>query len=62
MISQAGANVFDDPDKLAEFAAAESTGEVFESLVVDDRLRKALLFLKKKNSSKLNSKVNYPET
>jgi Lon-like ATP-dependent protease len=45
--------VFDEPDKLADFAAAVSTGEVqelqdvLESLVLDDHLRKALLVLKK---------------
>ena len=46
--------VFDEPDKLADFEAAVlSTGEVqelqdvLESLVVDDRLRKALPVLKK---------------
>ena len=50
------ANVFNEPDKLADFAAAVSTGEVqelqdaLESLVVDDRLRKALLVLKKERT------------
>ena len=50
-INQVAANVFDEPDKLADFAAAVSTGEVqelqdvLESLVVDDRLRKALFML-----------------
>ena len=45
--NQVAANVFDEPDKLADFAAAVSTCEVqelqdvLESLVVDDRLRKA---------------------
>ena len=47
-ISHFSANVFDEPDKLADFAAVLSTGEVLESLVVDDRLRKTLLFLKKR--------------
>ena len=66
-INQVAANVFEKPDKLADFAAAVSTGEVqelqddLESLVVDDRLRKALVF-KKRNSSTLNSKVNYLKT
>jgi Lon-like ATP-dependent protease len=52
-ISQLAANIFDEPDKLADFAAVVSTGEVgklqdvLESLVVDDRLREALLVLKK---------------
>ena len=45
--------MFDEPDKLADFAATVSSGDVYElqdvleSLVVDDRLRKALLVLKK---------------
>ena len=48
-INQVASNVFDEPEKLADFAAAVSTGDVgelqhvLESLVVDDRLRKALL-------------------
>ena len=52
-INQITSNVFDEPDKLADFAAAVSTGEVgelqdvLESLVVEDRLCKALLVLKK---------------
>ncbi|KAF8872685.1 P-loop containing nucleoside triphosphate hydrolase protein [Infundibulicybe gibba] len=52
-INQAASNVFDELDKLADFAAVVSTGEVgelqdvLESLIVDDRLRKALLVLKK---------------
>ena len=47
-INQVTSNVFDELDKLADFVAAVSTGEVqelqdvLESLVVDDRLRKAL--------------------
>ncbi|KAG5221650.1 ATP-dependent Lon protease pim [Salix suchowensis] len=62
-INQVASNVFDEPDKLADFAAAVSTGEVqelqdvLESLVVDDRLRKALLVLKKE-LIKLNCKAN----
>jgi len=49
--NQVASNVFDEPDKLADFTAAVSSGEVgelqdvFESLVVDDRLCKALLVL-----------------
>jgi len=53
------------PDKLADFAAAVSTGEVqelqnvLESLVVDDRLRKALLVLKKELiNAQLQSKLS----
>ncbi|CAA7269503.1 unnamed protein product [Cyclocybe aegerita] len=64
-INQVAANVFDEPDKLADFAAAVSTGEVqelqdvLESLVVDDRLRKALLVLKKELiNAQLQSKLS----
>jgi Lon-like ATP-dependent protease len=52
-INQVTANMFDEPDKLADFAAAVSTGEVqelqdvLESIVLDDHLRKALLVLKR---------------
>ncbi|KAF9440471.1 ATP-dependent protease La, partial [Macrolepiota fuliginosa MF-IS2] len=63
-INQVVANVFDEPDKLADFAAAVSTGEVhelqdvLESLVVDDRLRKSLLVLKKELiNAQLQSKL-----
>ena len=73
-IHQATANVFDEPDKPApaDFAAAVSTGEVqelqdvLEALVVDDRMRWALLVLKKglinaqlrnKISQDMNSKI-----
>ena len=64
-INQVAANLFDEPDKLADFAAAVSTGEVqelqdvLESLVVDDRLRKALLVLKKELiNAQLQSKLS----
>lgn len=64
-INQVAANVFDEPDKLADFAAAVSTGEVgelqdvLESLVVEDRLRKALLVLKKELiNAQLQSKLS----
>ncbi|KAH7106267.1 ATP-dependent protease La [Auriculariales sp. MPI-PUGE-AT-0066] len=46
-------SVFEEPDKLADFAAAVSSGEVsdlqdvLESLDIEDRLQKALLVLKK---------------
>ncbi|KAH6889507.1 ATP-dependent protease La [Coprinopsis sp. MPI-PUGE-AT-0042] len=46
-------NIFDEPDKLADFAAAVSSGEpgelqgVLEAVDVEDRLRKALVVLKK---------------
>jgi Lon-like ATP-dependent protease len=62
---QVASNVFDEPDKLADFAAAVSTGEVgelqdvLESLVVEDRLRKALLVLKKELiNAQLQSKLS----
>ncbi|PBK93807.1 LON-domain-containing protein [Armillaria gallica] len=64
-INQFAFNAFDEPDKLAEFAAAVSTGEVVElqdvldSLVVKDRLRKALLVLKKELiNAQLQSKLS----
>ena len=64
-VNQVAANVFDEPDKLADFAAAVSTGEVgelqdvLESLVVEDRLRKALLVLKKELiNAQLQSKLS----
>jgi len=64
-INQVAANVFDEPDKLADFAAAVSTGEVqelqdvLEALTVDDRLRKALLVLKKELiNAQLQSKLS----
>lgn len=64
-INQVASNVFDEPDKLADFAAAVSTGEVgelqdvLESLVVEDRLRKSLLVLKKELiNAQLQSKLS----
>ncbi|KAG1727696.1 Lon protease C-terminal proteolytic domain-containing protein [Suillus lakei] len=64
-INQVASNVFDEPDKLADFAAAVSSGEVgelqdvLESLIVDDRLRKALLVLKKELiNAQLQSKLS----
>ncbi|KAI8839272.1 Lon protease C-terminal proteolytic domain-containing protein [Chytridium lagenaria] len=50
---QTGGNAFADPARLADFAAAVSSGEpvelqsVLESLVVEERLHKALVVLKK---------------
>jgi Lon-like ATP-dependent protease len=50
---QTGGNAFADPAKLADFAAAVSSGEpdelqsVLESLVVEERLHKSLVVLKK---------------
>lgn len=64
-INQVATNVFDEPEKLADFAAAVSTGEVgelqdvLEALVVEDRLRKALLVLKKELiNAQLQSKLS----
>jgi len=64
-INQVTANVFDEPGKLADFAAAVSTGkvqelqDVLESLVVVDHLRKALLVLKKELTNvQLQSKLS----
>ncbi|ODQ50958.1 ATP-dependent protease La [Saitoella complicata NRRL Y-17804] len=64
-ISQSAGNVFDDPSKLADFAAAVSGAEVqelqnvLESLVVEDRLQKALEVLKKELlSAQLQSKIS----
>ncbi|KAF8629476.1 hypothetical protein AX15_003423 [Amanita polypyramis BW_CC] len=64
-INQIASNVFDEPDKLADFAAAVSSGEVqelqdvLEALAVDDRLRKALLVLKKELiNAQLQSKLS----
>ncbi|KIY73073.1 ATP-dependent protease La [Cylindrobasidium torrendii FP15055 ss-10] len=63
-INQIASNVFDEPDKLADFAAAVSTGEVqelqnvLESLSVEDRLQKSLLVLKKELiNAQLQSKI-----
>lgn len=64
-ISQSASNVFDEPDKLADFAAAVSTGEVgelqdvLESMSIEDRLQKALLVLKKELiNAQLQSKIS----
>lgn len=58
------ANIFDEPDKLADFAAAVSSGEprelqdVLESVKVEERLRRALLVLKKELiNAELQSKL-----
>ncbi|KAF7351073.1 Lon protease-like protein, mitochondrial [Mycena sanguinolenta] len=57
-------SIFDEPDKLADFAAAVSSGDVtelqdvLESQDVTDRLRKALLVLKKELiNAQLQSKL-----
>ena len=52
-MSHSTTNVFDEPERLADFAAAVSTGEasdlqsLLESPSIEDRLHKALLVLKK---------------
>lgn len=64
-MSNSTSNVFDEPDKLADFAAAVSTGDVhdlqavLESLSVEDRLQKALLILKKELiNAQLQNKIS----
>ncbi|PWN51671.1 ATP-dependent protease La [Violaceomyces palustris] len=64
-ISQGAGNVFEEPEKLADFAAAVSSGEVgelqavLESLDVRERLQKALLVLKKElMNAQLQSKIS----
>ncbi|MCO5598714.1 hypothetical protein L7F22_052812 [Adiantum nelumboides] len=64
-ISQGSGNVFEEPDKLADFAAAVSSGEVgelqsvLETLNVGDRLQKALLVLKKElMNAQLQNKIS----
>lgn len=63
---QSGAgNVFEEPEKLADFAAAVSSGEIEElqavltSTTIEDRLQKALLVLKKElMNAQLQSKIS----
>jgi len=63
---QSGAgNVFEEPEKLADFAAAVSTGEIEElqsvltSTTIEDRLQKALLVLKKElMNAQLQNKIS----
>ncbi|EEB05957.1 lon protease Lon1 [Schizosaccharomyces japonicus yFS275] len=64
-ISQSTGNVFDEPEKLADFAAAVSSGEldelqqVLEASNVADRLQKALFVLKKELfNAQLQSKIS----
>lgn len=73
-ISQGSGNVFEDPDKLADFAAAVSTSpssgdgtefhfnelqEVLESMVLEERLQKALFVLKQElKNAELQSKIS----
>ncbi|KAJ6497613.1 ATP-dependent protease La [Mycena sanguinolenta] len=63
-VSAPSLSIFDEPDKLADFAAAVSSGDVrelqdvLESQDVTDRLRKALLVLKKELiNAQLQSKL-----
>lgn len=52
-MSHSTSNVFDEPERLADFAAAVSTGDahdlqsLLQSTSIEDRLQKALLVLKK---------------
>lgn len=64
-MSNSTANVFDEPDKLADFAAAVSTGDVhdlqsvLESMSVEDRLQQSLLILKKELiNAQLQNKIS----
>ncbi|KAI7882948.1 lon protease like, mitochondrial [Lichtheimia hyalospora FSU 10163] len=64
-MSQSAGNVFEEPAKLADFAAAVSTGEplelqeVMETLNVQDRLQKALIVLKKElMNAQLQNKIS----
>lgn len=64
-MSQSAGNVIDEPAKLADFAAAVSSGEVHElqdvlsTLSVEERLKKALTVLKKElMNAQLQSKIS----
>jgi Lon-like ATP-dependent protease len=64
-MSQSAGNVFEEPEKLADFAAAVSQGEVnelqevLESMVLEERLQKALLVLKKElMNAQLQAKIS----
>lgn len=64
-MSQSAGNVFEEPAKLADFAAAVSAGEpnelqdVLECLSVEERLQKALLVLKKElMNAQLQNKIS----
>ncbi|KAI8145701.1 ATP-dependent protease La [Fennellomyces sp. T-0311] len=64
-MSQSAGNVFEEPAKLADFAAAVSTGEplelqeVMETLPVEERLQKALIVLKKElMNAQLQNKIS----
>ncbi|KAG4301740.1 hypothetical protein PCK1_002003, partial [Pneumocystis canis] len=64
-MSQSAGNVFEEPAKLADFAAAVSAGEVtelqdiLETLSIEARLQKSLLVLKKElMNAQLQSKIS----
>ncbi|KAI9216582.1 Lon protease C-terminal proteolytic domain-containing protein [Blastocladiella britannica] len=65
-VSQSSATIFDDPSRLADFAAAVSGGSdaeelqgVLDSLVIEERLQKALYVLKKELvNAQLQSKIS----
>jgi Lon-like ATP-dependent protease len=64
-MSQSAGNVFDEPSKLADFAAAVSAGEalelqeVLETLPVEERLQKSLVVLKKElMNAQLQNKIS----
>ncbi|KAI9317625.1 ATP-dependent protease La [Dichotomocladium elegans] len=64
-MSQSAGNVFEEPSKLADFAAAVSTGEplelqeVMETLPIEERLQKALVVLKKElMNAQLQNKIS----
>ncbi|KAG1495392.1 hypothetical protein G6F47_008105 [Rhizopus delemar] len=64
-MSQSAGNVFEEPSKLADFAAAVSAGEaselqeVLETLPVEERLQKALIVLKKElMNAQLQNKIS----
>jgi Lon-like ATP-dependent protease len=64
-MSQSAGNVIDEPAKLADFAAAVSSGEikelqeVLETMSVEERLQKALVVLKKElMNAQLQSKIS----
>lgn len=64
-MAQSAGNVFDEPSKLADFAAAVSAGEaselqeVLETLPVEERLQKALVVLKKElMNAQLQNKIS----
>jgi Lon-like ATP-dependent protease len=64
-MSQGAGNVFEQPEKLADFAAAVSSGEVgelqdvLETMVLEERMQKALVVLKKElMNAQLQSKIS----